>query len=85
MSPKSFETLKEAVAFVEGEQRKGTSSELIVLSLIKLFGAKRTLAPSGNTLRCATVSTSCTWSRDRGLVDGWLRLAQRAVRREAGQ
>lgn len=82
MSPKSLQTLRAAVAFVDDANEKGTSPETVILTMAERFGAKRTLHPAGNTLRCGTVQGSCTWSRDGGLLHAWRRLAGVALQRE---
>lgn len=38
-------------------------------------GATVRFEASTNTLRCAGVSATCTWSKDQGLVKAWLRNA----------
>lgn len=84
MSPKTLATLKDAWTFVEAEHRKGTAPEMVILSMIKLFGAKRTLGDP-HRLTCGTVSVSCTWSRDSGLLMNWRRLAGAKLQREMGK
>lgn len=76
MSPKALNTLKEAVAFAQGEERKNSPAELTILAMIKLFGATRVdTGHTGYRLRCGTVAAHCTSSRDGGLLTAWLRLA----------
>ena len=84
MSPKALKTLQEAADYVAGENRKGTASELIILAMIKHFGAKRwDSGYTGHKLRCGTVTASCTTSRDRGLLAAWNRNATIRLAREA--
>lgn len=83
MSPKSLMTLKAAVDLVDEAHRRSDDPEAVIKQLIELHGAKRTLSPSGNTLRCGTVSASCTWSTGAGLLVGWRRLAGCALQVEA--
>ncbi|MGE4302478.1 MAG: hypothetical protein AB7E24_00420 [Novosphingobium sp.] len=82
MSPKSLQTLRAAVDYVDEQHRAGTSPETVILTMVARFGAKRTLQPAGNTLRCGTVQGTCTWSRDSGLILAWRRLAGVALQRE---
>jgi len=86
MSPKTLAKLKDAWTFVEAEHRKGTAPELVILAMIKLFGAKRWDADyAGHKLRCGTVTASCTTSRDSGLLRAWQRLAGMKLQAEKGQ
>lgn len=77
--------LADAWTFVEGELKKNTPPEQVVLALQSLYGAVRKFAPAGNTLRCLGVQASCTWSRDTGLLIAWKRLAGARLQRERGQ
>lgn len=84
MSPKALKTLKEAVAFAQGEQRKNSPAEVTILAMIKLFGATRVdTGHTGHRLRCGTVAAHCTSSRDSGLLFAWLRLANARLQLEA--
>ena len=83
MSPKALKTLREAAKFVGDEKAKGTAPELVILALLKNFGAKRAVSGGAHTLRCGTVAASCTWSRDKGLLDNWNRNATIRLAREA--
>jgi hypothetical protein len=86
MSPKSLKTLQEAAEYVAGEKHKGTAPELIILAMIKHFGAKRWDGGySGFKLRCGGVSVSCTTSRDRSLLAYWERAAEKRLARESMQ
>lgn len=85
MSPKSLQTLRDAVDLVDQAHRDNTDPEKVIAEMTERFGAKRVLAPQGNTLRCATVQASCTWSRDSGLLIAWRRLAGAALQQEKGR
>lgn len=76
LSPKALKTLQDAASFVLDEKRKGTAPELIILSMIKLFGAKRWDAGySGYKLRCGGVIASSTSNPRDALLGAWNRLA----------
>lgn len=71
--------LRAATACVLDGQRAGDTAEQIIQRLIAGHGATRRCSPQTNVLRVAGVATSCTWSRDQGLLDGWRRLAARKI------
>lgn len=41
-------------------------------------------APQTNTARYAGVSSTCTWNKDQHLIEGWMRIARRQLRRADG-
>lgn len=47
------------------------SAQRAILHLQANHGATLKLSPSTNTLRCAGVSATCTWSTDDGLLKAW--------------
>jgi hypothetical protein len=85
MSPKSLQTLRDAVDLVDAAHRANTDPEKVIAQMTERFGATRKLHPAGNTLRCGTVQASCTWSRDSGLLIAWRRLAGVALQQEKGK
>lgn len=83
MSPKSLQTLRAAVEYVDEQHRAGTSPETVILTMVARFGAKRwDSGYTGYKLRCGTVTASCTTSPDGALLAGWRRLAGVALQRE---
>lgn len=71
MSPKALEKLQAAAKFVGDEMQKGTPFEQIILAMISLYGASRSVSGGSYTLNCCGVRGSCTWSRDAGLLKSW--------------
>lgn len=85
MTPRQREKLQAAADYVSAHKGR-VAAATIILGLISMHGATRKLRPTTNTLRCAGVAGSCTWSTDTGLLDSWLknaavRLAQAALER----
>lgn len=85
MSPKSLQTLRYAVDFVDAADRNNVDPEWVIAHMTANFGATRKLHPAGNTLRCATVQATCTWSQGSGLLIAWRRLAGVALQQEKGR
>lgn len=77
--------LEAATALIHDLIREGASYPTIVNRLIHEHGATVKTSPSTNSLRVAGVVTSCTWSADKGLIDGWRRLANRRILRLQGK
>lgn len=71
--------LQAATGCVLEGRHAGDNAETIVQRLIAEHGATRRCSPSTNVLRVAGVATSCTWSKDEGLLNGWRRLAARKI------
>lgn len=67
--------LKAAWEVVAAARRDNTPAEGVIALLEKEHAAKRRQAGGAYHLRCAGVASSCTWSRDKGLLDGWYRNA----------
>lgn len=77
--------LEAATATIHEMTRAGAPPAAIIDRLIAAHGATVKTSPSTNSLRVAGVVTSCTWSRDKGLIDGWRRLANRRILRLQGK
>lgn len=84
MSPIKLRILIDAKRFVEGERAERRPDERTIQNMIRLFNATCKLTPSNNTLRCCGVTGNCTWSRDKGLLDSWLKAAIRQIAKEVG-
>lgn len=86
MSPKALNTLREALVFARGEQKKESPAEVTILAMMKLYGATRVdTGNNGYRLRCGAVAAHCTSSRDSGLLSAWLRLANAKLQAEMGK
>lgn len=57
--------------YVGGAVGCGRAPASIITYLVDRFGATYTKRPSTNTLRCAGVTATCTWSEDAGLLQAW--------------
>lgn len=71
MSPARREQLLAASRYVLDAMAAGALAEDIISGLIRIHAATRSVASGANTLSCVGVRGSCTWSRDRGLLDSW--------------
>lgn len=66
-----FARLQKASDFVLSRAAAQMAPADIIASLVADHSASVKLRPTGNTLRCAGVTASCTWSEDKGLLDAW--------------
>lgn len=82
MTPAALERLQAASDFVLAELGKGTAAVDIIAALQRDHNATLALRPAGNVLRVAGVSGTCTWSRDKGLLDSWRKNATVRIVRE---
>ena len=71
MTPTMFTRLQKASDFVIQELEKSTPAEDIIKALVEQHHATLRLRAAGDTLRCAGVTGSCTWSRSDGLLSAW--------------
>lgn len=71
MTPTMLARLKAAAAYVMAEVGKNTDAAEILAGLVKHHGAVIRDQASTNSIRCAGVAASCTWSRDKGLLKAW--------------
>ena len=77
MSPAAISRLRAAIAFVEAEIHLGTPAVEIIDRAAALHGAVCGTRGGSYTLRIATVTGSCTWSREAGLLTSWFSCALR--------
>ena len=82
MSPKQLEKLNAAFDFVAKARGEKVDAGAIIAGLVGTFGATHVCRPSTNTLRCAGVSGTCTWSEDNGLLNAWKNNALVRIMRE---
>jgi hypothetical protein len=78
----AIDRLQAAADFVAAELRNGAQPMGIIGGLMRDHGASYSTASSTNTLRCAGVAGTCTWSAETGLVDSWRRNAIARLARE---
>ncbi|WP_067734454.1 hypothetical protein [Novosphingobium naphthalenivorans] len=85
MSPIKLRVLIDAKRFVETMRANRSSDEMIILSMIGDFNAKRDFKGGSYVLSCCGVTGYCTASRDKGLLNSWLRATIRRIAKETGQ
>ncbi len=83
MSPAMRARLIAASDYVLTAHEDGRNPHVVIHGLIRRFGARYKCGPRGNTLRCAGITASCTWSHGRGLLNTWRRLATIELAMEA--
>jgi len=71
MSPAMLARLQAATAWAMAEVNKNTKDIDIINGLVKHHAATYRTGASTNSLRCAGVSATCTWSKDKGLFKAW--------------
>ena len=64
-----------ALDYIAREKRAGTEPAIVVRRLVEEHGATHHVRAWTSTLRCVGVTTSCTSSRDKGLLENLTRLA----------
>lgn len=79
MTPKALEKLKAVQEVVWKAVEKGNLPADIIAVLVRDHGARLTLRPHTNTLRAGGVTATCTWSKDKGLLDAWRRKASHHI------
>lgn len=77
-TPARIDRLRKAVALIDGERAAGTMPGTLCDMLIDL-GFVRQLNVWQNTLRYCSVTGSCTWSSDHGLIASWHAAAGREL------
>lgn len=75
MSPAMRARLDAASAYVMAEVGKNTKGIDIINGLVEHHGATYRTDRDPYLLRCAGVTSTCTTSRDEGLLSAWRRLA----------
>ncbi|SFR86833.1 hypothetical protein [Sphingomonas jatrophae] len=73
--PTAIERLRAAVEFVQSERQAKRSADTIIAGLVERYGARHRSTGQEHQLRAAGVASSCTWSRDEGLLTNWERTA----------
>lgn len=69
---RSPRTRLQAAADYDARMRAALATPAAIISgLVENHGATYTKRPSTNTLRCAGVTATCTWSEDAGLLQAW--------------
>ena len=71
MTPPLFARLQKASDYVLSRAAADVSPAAILAGLKADHAATVRLSASGNTIRCAGVTASCTWSEDKGLLQAW--------------
>lgn len=85
MTPTMLARLRAAMTYVMVEVNKNTEGAAIISGMIEAHSATVKTAPTGNTIRCAGITASCTWSRDEGLLKAWRKNATIKLAMEAAK
>lgn len=75
MTPVKRQKLEAAWAWTTTQLQAGATPIDVITGLQEHHGATYTLRPCTNTLRCAGVTATCTWSKDQGLLAAWCKNA----------
>ena len=81
MSPAQRAQLQQAADMVAAMLRPDVAPAAIIQRLVEQHGATYR---TGNThlLRCAGVTATCTWSKDKGLLEAWRKNATLRIMKE---
>lgn len=71
MTPAKRQKLEAAWDWATAQLQAGAPPIDVITGLQEQHGANYTLRPCTNTLRCAGVTATCTWSKDHGLLTAW--------------
>ena len=75
MKPAQREKLQAAADMVATMRRERADDGDIIAALVRRYGAIHNDRREPYTLRVAGVASSCTWSRDHGVLANWIRTA----------
>ena len=75
MTPAMRARLQAASDMVLEQIGNGAQPGEVIDKLVAVHGATYKTDASTNSLRCAGVNATCTWSRTEGLLNAWRRLA----------
>ena len=64
--------------------REIADSEATILQSMIYVGASVKLGAQTNAIRFLGITATCTWSQDKGLIDGWVAAANRWIERIEG-
>ncbi len=79
MSDPDTTKLTAILAEISDMQDAGKDAAAVIAALQADHGATYKTAPTTNTLRCAGVTGSCTWSETTGVLSSWRANAQKRV------
>lgn len=71
MTPAAREKLQAAWDWATAQLQAGEAPVDVIAGLQQDHGATYKLRPCTNSLRCAGVAATCTWSPDAGLLKAW--------------
>lgn len=75
MTPAQRAKLQAACDLVAKRKRDGAAPMSVIGELMRDHGASYDRRLDANRLRVAGVASSCTWSKDSGLLDNWTKTA----------
>lgn len=78
MSPR-LEKLQAACDLVADRRRAGVAAADIIAELVRDHGARHQVSQEPYSLRIAGVISTCTSSRDQGLLSNWIGTATRKL------
>ena len=77
--PPAHPPLDQAYCFAQAQIDAGMPAARIINDMVKTYGAHHSYTAATNTLTCAGVRASCTWSPDVYLLAAWLRAARAKI------
>lgn len=79
MTPAKRQKLEAAWDWATAQLQVGTAPIDVITGLQEHHGATYTVRACTNTLRCAGVTATCTWSKDQGLLTAWRKNASQKL------